>query len=235
MTTPHIPITRSKASSCWSQLGLCSLLLAGSFIGCNGEATDSSGSGGQAPATGGNQNSGGGPSGSGGANTTTGGAATAGEGGMQGGAAGAPALPDCGCDEDSTVTIELLAGTRVYDLVAEHTDNCNPLLCQPETAYATYGGAPPSRYSIRACHPDGECIWIRTGFLIPDTNQGRIVFTGPNDETVEEPILIDAEVVEGDGRDVLEFSFEADESETDVAMQGSGRVCFADSEYVCLK
>src|SRR6478752_7756754 len=106
---------------------------------CSTTSSDDTGSGGAST-------SGGSPAAGG---VTTGGSSA--DLGGYAGSAGAPAPPGCGCSEESSITIELPEGPHVYDRIAEQVDHCNPLTCEPESAYAIHSGAPPDRYLMRAC------------------------------------------------------------------------------------
>ena len=212
--------TRSIRSASW--LGLFGALAL--TASCNGTSSDGAGSGG-ATTSGGATASGGAASGgaaSGGSNSDLGGNA---------GSAGAPALPACGCSDQGSITVESPEGTRVYDRIAVHGDGCNPLTCEPEAAYAVWRGAPPSRYAMRACHADGECVQVQTGPFENPSIDGSITLETDGEVTLDEPATVEATRA----LDVLTLEFTFETISTEVSIHGSGSLCWAETEYLCLK
>lgn len=201
------------------------VLLAGLALttSCTTEPADGGGSGG-APVSGGTTASGGvaptGGSATGGSNSDLGGNA---------GSAGAAALPACGCGGDSSIVVEFEDGPHVYDQIAEHIDTCNPLACEPESPYAARGGAPPNNHSMRACDADGECVTVRTGQLGNTAIPGRVTIELDGDITLEEEAMVEATRVLDVAEPTMEITFEGE------TIEGSGTLCWADTNYFCLK
>jgi len=216
----------------------CAVMLAATSA-CSGDAAEAGTGGSPAGSGGSSAGSGGSPAASGGATSGSGGGGPsgggAGEGGL-GGMGGTPALPPCGCATDSQVVIEFPAGPRVYEVAPQEDSGCHRLTCQPETPYAGLEGLrTPLYYVIQACHEDGDCVSIFTGSAPPVSEQedGRFLFFPADDGFTEEPVIIEATLVEDGERDILEFSFEANSAQTDATIYGSGRVCLADTLFVC--
>lgn len=211
---------------------LGSVLLVGAVAfaaSCGGMSDDGGGSGGAGgTATGGTAATGG--ASSGGGASATGGAT---EVGGQAGAAGGSGLPGCGCREEAFIKVEFPEGERTYDRIAVHGDGCNPLTCEPEAPYAVRRGAPPTRQSMRACSASGECVRIEAPPLQSPSVTGTLVIENGDEVTFEQEVVLEG----GRALDVpdprIEFSFETVEG--DVGLVGSGSLCWADSEYICLK
>lgn len=184
------------------------------------------GSGGTASAS----DTGGQTSGSGG-RVSAGGAPSA---GGSDGFAGAAGAPSCACFSESSITVELPSGPRTYDLLSEHLDGCNPLECQPDGAYASWRGAPPSAYSMRGCRAEGDCVQIRSGFVQIHGTEGQLEILEGSDVIVDEPITITATLEDADRHQVVTFSF-VTTSEASLVATGSGSVCWAESNYICLR
>ncbi len=186
------------------------------------------------PSTGGTSNASGGngqTSGTGGQVSTAGGAPS--DGGA-GGFAGAAGAPSCACFSESTITIELPSGTRVYDLASDAVDGCNPLTCEPSGPSGSWTGAPPNSYAMRGCRAEGDCIWLRGGSVYTNGTDGRFTIEEGGEVVIEEPITIEAALVDADRHQVVEFSFETN-TESSIVASGSGSVCWASSNYICLK
>jgi len=207
----------------------------------SGGAVASSGgasSGGQAPGSGGATGPSGGAPGSGGASPGTGGAT---------GSGGAPPLPECVCAAGSTVTLELGSETRVYDLVPpEHGDYCNELMCQPDSPYATWVGGNIDWYGIQACRAEGDCIFLDTGEVETGGTEGNLRLYAAaeyasGEPELDTPVTIQTTLPAWAGTlprqepSSIEFSFATDPALSEVDAQGSGTVCFADTNYICLK
>lgn len=147
---------------------------------------------------------------------------------------GMAGAPSCACFSESTFTVELPAGPRVYDLVAEHFDGCNPLACEPDGPYAAPSGAPPSRYAMRGCRAEGDCAQIVTGVVHLPGTEGRLEILAGDELVLDEPIAITATLEDADRHQVIDFSF-ATTSEASIVASGSGSVCMASSSYLCLR
>jgi hypothetical protein len=220
------------------------LVLAALTLGasCSGRSKDTGvAASGGAVASGGVPSSGGtsgagGSSASGGGSGATGGSSAAGapaEFGGAAGSAGAPALPACGCSDDGSITVEYPEGSRVYRRVDVDTTGCNPPTCAPEAPYAAFEGAPPSRFHMRACDDDGECVVIQTGSTKDGLSEGVFRLAVGGREAIREPATVEATRLLEVQEPRVEFTFETELA--GIPVHGSGRVCWAESEYICLR
>jgi hypothetical protein len=148
------------------------------------------------------------------------------------GSAGAPALAPCGCSDDGAITVEFTEGSRVYRRLEVEGSGCNPLTCSPEAPYAAIEGAISFRLDMRACDEDGECIVVQTGSLEDGVSQGEVIRMTDGRETLREPAMVATTRFLDAQEPRVEFTFQTDTAEDSI--RGSGRVCWATSEYICL-
>lgn len=210
-----------------NHLPLTSVLIALAFApGCSGTTDIDGDSGGTSSASGADGQT----SGAGGGQSGSGNAPSSGGADDLGGAAGEG---DCPCASESTITVELPSGTRTYDLAADNLHSCWEPTCDATTPIATWGSlVPGSAYRIRGCRAEGDCIWIFAE-VGAATGNDSFGISGGSEVQPGEPIAIDTSLIDTDGHQVLEFTFETT-AESGVVATGHGRVCWADSVRVCL-
>jgi len=197
---------------------------------CMGPSTDDAGSGGSAASggSGGTPGSGGSSSGglpgSGATPGTTGGSAGS------AGSAGAAGAPTCDCPEDTHLTIELPDGPRVYEL-SSAPDSCNLFPCEPPGVSVSLGSWRHDHYSFRACHPEGDCIYLDTDDNSFTSTEGEVM-VWHSGVMLEEPVTMEMTVLEGDGHTTVEVTFES-APEAGISFSGTGRACLVASQSIC--